>query len=258
MRFIDSHVHLDAPDYALDVEEVISHANQAGVTELISIGSGYGSGSHERAVAIAERFAGVWATIGVHPLQADEPPDEAALETLALHSKVCAIGETGLDFVKEYSSRTAQYRWFEWQIDLARRVKKPLVVHSRGAAEECFEVLKTANAEEVGGVFHCFAEDAAFAERLVDLNFYVSFGGVVTFKNAHAAHKAAAEIPLDRILLETDGPFLAPVPHRGKRCESSYVPLIAAQIATLRGIDIEEVAAKTFSNTCRLFGLPLL
>jgi len=257
LNFIDSHIHLDAPAYEEDTALVIDRALKVGVSQLITIGAGYGVESARRATKIAASNPSVWATVGVHPHDASQEMSIIELKTLAEHPKVVAIGETGLDFVKDLSDKKDQYLIFEKQINLAKECKKPLVIHSRGAGEECFRLLKTNNADKVGGVFHCFAEDALFAERLLSLNFLVSFGGILTFKNAINVRNVAASIPLEHIILETDGPFLAPEPYRGKRCESSHIPIIAQQLATIKGIDVEQVAHVTFEATKKLFQLPI-
>jgi TatD DNase family protein len=256
-NFIDSHIHLDAPAYEQDRNLVIDRALKAGVSQLITIGAGYGVESARRATEIAANNAFVWATVGVHPHDASQEMSMLELKILAEHPKVIAIGETGLDFVKDLSDKKDQYSVFEQQIALAKECKKPLIIHSRGAGEECLQILKTNNADKVGGVFHCFAEDASFAERLLSLNFLVSFGGILTFKNAKNVRAAATSIPLEQIILETDGPFLAPEPYRGKRCESSYITIIAQQLAAIKNVDVEEVAHVTFESTRKLFQLPI-
>ncbi|RIL05008.1 MAG: hydrolase TatD, partial [Proteobacteria bacterium] len=246
---------LGASDFDGDRDEVVERALQAGVTKLITIGAGYGKQSALKAVELAERYACVFASVGLHPNDASEKFDHKFLEDLALHPKVVAIGETGLDFYRDYAPREGQERWFVYQIELALRVRKPLVIHSREAAAECLEVLQREGASKVGGVFHCFAEDVEFAAKLASINFLVSFPGSLTFKKAEASRLAASSIPLSQIMLETDAPFLAPEPFRGKRCESSYVPEIARMLAKVRSAAIEEIAQQTSANARRLFNL---
>jgi len=252
---IDSHVHLDSPDYAEDLPDVLQRAREAGVVGFVSIGAGSGPHSSQKAVKLAEEHSDIWATVGVHPQEVTEPLAEDILETLAAHERVCGIGETGLDFFREVSPKADQYYWFEYQIALARRVKKPLVIHSREAGQECLRVLREHHAEEVGGVFHCFGENAAFAATLVELNFFVSIPGIVTFNKATNVQDAVREIPLERLLIETDGPFLSPHPLRGKRCESSFIIHTARKIAELKGCSVEEVAEHTSANARTLFNL---
>jgi len=252
--FIDSHVHLNATDYAPDLPQVLDRARAAGVEAFLCVGAGYGTASAETAVQLAERELDVWASVGVHPQDAGNPCEERLIRELARHPRVVAIGETGLDYFRDVSPRDAQERWFRLQIELAREVKKPLIIHSRDAAEDCIRLLEQLGAREVGGVFHCYSEDAAFAERLSALNFRVSFPGVLTFKKAEAPRLAARAIPLSQILLETDGPYLAPEPNRGKRCESAMMVATAHMLARLKNLSIEEIGAATTANARALFG----
>lgn len=262
LHLIDTHVHLDADPFSDDREAVIERAIENGVTRMITIGSGFGVESSARAIAIAEQHpTSVWCTVGVHPLDASTPlTDEALalLEQRAHHPRVVAIGETGIDLHWNKDPLPIQEAWFIHQIALARRVKKPLIVHSREAGERCIELLREHRADEVGGVFHCFAENAAFAARLREINFLVSFTGVLTFKKADATRAVAAQIPLSQLMVETDGPYMAPEPHRGKRCEPAFTRFTAECLAATYGISFEEVAAATTQNAERLFSLPPL
>jgi TatD DNase family protein len=251
---IDSHLHLDASVFDADREDCIKRALAAGVTTLISIGAGYGGlSSAYHAIQLAETYPFIWATVGVHPHDAEERFDPQQLHRLAEHPKVVAIGETGLDFFKSLASPARQYEAFKLQIEIARDVKKPLVIHSRNAAQECLQLLQEGNAHEVGGVFHCYAENAAFAARLWSIGFYVSFPGILTFKKADDMRAICAEIPLEQILIETDSPYMAPEPFRGKRCEPAFVVETAKKLALIKGITFEEVARATSSNTRKLF-----
>ncbi|MCI5065781.1 TatD family hydrolase [bacterium] len=245
---IDSHAHLDGEDFSEDRDAVIDRATAAGVTRIINIGATDGFEGAERSVKLAEQHEGIWCTVGIHPHDAALPSQRERLVELAKHPKVRAIGETGLDFFKEWSPREDQLRWFRLQVEIALEMNLPLVIHSREAGPECLSVLQEMNAAEVGGVFHCYAEDAAFAESLREINFLVSFTGIITFPKATTAHEAARTIPLEQIMIETDAPYLAPVPHRGKRCESAHVALTARRLAELRGISFEEVARQTTTN----------
>jgi TatD DNase family protein len=222
---------------------------------MITIGTGNGLAGAYRAIEIAEAYPRVWATVGVHPHSAGETYDPAALEELALHPKVVAVGETGLDFFRDWAPKEKQYEAFTLQIEIARKVKKPLVIHSREAGLESLRVLQENGAGEVGGVFHCFSEDAGFAEELRKINFRVSFPGQLTFKKADLVRSVCKDIPLEQILLETDSPFLAPEPHRGKRCEPAFVVETARKLASIKGVSLEEVASITSSNALKLFSL---
>lgn len=253
LNLFDTHVHLDSSDYDQDREAVLSRAREAGVTRFVSIGAGSGLESAERAIALASSNADIWASAGVHPHDAGIPEAADKLRNLAQHPRVVAIGETGLDFHYDFAPRPAQEQWFRAQIQIARELRKPLIIHCRSAATECFDILVAEKASEVGGVFHCYSEDAAFASRLRDINFLVSFPGMVTFKKADNVRDAVRGIPLERMMLETDGPFLAPVPYRGKRCESSFMVETAKAIAEIKNISIEELARKTTETALRFF-----
>ena len=254
--FIDTHAHLGAHEFDSDRAEIIVRAANAGVTRIITIGAGYGIESARVALAIADEHSCVYATVGVHPNDAAVPFDAGILPALAQHPKVVAIGETGLDFYRDYAPREDQERWFIHQIELAITLNKPLVIHSRSAGPDCLAVLKAHHAAQVGGVFHCFAEDTAFAKKLLDINFLVSFPGSVTFKKADSLRQVVKEVPLSQIMVETDAPFLAPEPFRGKRCESAFVIKTAECIAALKNISVEELAQVTTDNAERLFKLP--
>lgn len=253
LNLIDSHCHLDMEAFDSDRDACVERALSAGVRRMITIGTGSGTKGAHNAIQLAERHDSVWATVGVHPHCAGSPFDINELRRLAAHPKVVGIGETGLDFYRDWAPVDRQYETFEAQIALAKEVKKPLVIHSRNAGEECIKVLLNNNAADVGGVFHCFAENAAFAARLSEIGFYVSFPGQVTFKKADDVREVCRHVPLERILVETDSPFLAPEPNRGKRCEPSFVVDTARKLAEIKGVSLEELAAVTTENTLRLF-----
>ena len=252
---IDTHTHLDAKDFDEDREAVIQRAVDAGVTKLITIGSSDNLDSARRAIKLAESYDFIWATAGVHPHDAELPLCTDELTELAKHPRVVAVGETGLDFYRDWSPRDKQYEWYRAQIEIAKEVKKPLIIHSRDAGVECFEVLKEYNASEVGGVFHCYAEDSSFAEKLVEINFIISIPGSVTFKNANSLRETVKEIPLERIMVETDAPYLAPHPYRGKRCESAHVVETAKMIAEVKELPFEKVAEITTATAIKFFNL---
>lgn len=255
-ELIDSHTHLTAHDFDTDRAEVIARAHAAGISTMITIGAGYGAESAHAALKLAEAELSVYASVGIHPNDASTPFDPELLRPLAKHPKVVAIGETGLDFYRNHSSREDQERWFRHQIELALEVKKPIVIHSREAGSDCLKILGEYPVAQVGGVFHCFAEDAAFAEKLRAINFLISIPGSVTFKNAETVRQVAREVPLSQIMVETDAPFLAPHPLRGKRNESAYMVETAKRIAAERNISFEELAAQTSENARKLFQLP--
>ena len=253
MNLTDSHTHLDSESFDSDRDACVERAMKAGVARMLSVGTGDGLSGAQRAIALTEKHPCVWASVGVHPHDAAHEIDPLLFEKLASHPKVVAIGETGLDFYRDWAPVDKQYEKFEMQIELAKRMRKPLIIHSRSAGSECITMLTSKGAETVGGVFHCFAENAEFAKRLWDIGFYVSFPGLLTFKKAEEVRAICAAIPLEQILVETDAPFLAPEPHRGKRCEPAFVAETAKRLAAIKGLSLEEVAEITTQNTLKLF-----
>lgn len=256
--YIDTHAHIDFSTYSPEeIEPMMRRAREAGVDRIVHIASGEGTASMEGALKVVERFPEVVAAIGVHPHDAKLVDDVvlARARELAAHPKVAAIGEVGLDFHYNHSTREEQFSALRRFVALAREVKKPLVIHDRDSHDELLQVLKEEGAREVGGVFHCFSGDYEFGKRVLDENFLVSFTGIVTFKKAEVTQDAARRLPLDRMLIETDAPFLTPAPHRGKRNEPAYVAFVAQKIAELKGLDVAEVAAQTTENAKRLFRL---
>ncbi len=256
--FIDSHAHIDFSSYPPDeIPELVKRAQAAGVEKILHIASGEGTGSLEGAIAVVERFANVYAAIGVHPHDA-KLVDAAVLtrvRELARHPTVVAIGEVGLDFYYDHSPREQQAKALRQFIQLARELKKPIVIHDRDAHEELLQIIREEGAKEVGGVFHCFSGDYEFGKKVLDENFLVSFTGIVTFKKAELTQDAAKRLPLTRMMIETDSPFLTPMPFRGKRNEPAYVTYVAEKIAELKAIPVEEVGRVTSLNARRLFGL---
>lgn len=253
---IDTHCHLDQHYFPEGAEAALARARGAGVTGFVCIG--VGSLEQARgAVELAEQRADVWATVGVHPHDAASLDDalEPSLLQLARGPRVVAIGEVGLDYHYDHSPRQRQQQVFRRFIGVARQLKKPIVVHTRSAPEDTLQILKEERASDVGGVIHCFSEDRAFAQRALDLDFDLSFSGIVTFKRATDIQDVAAWAPADRILVETDSPYLAPVPLRGKRCEPAYVLHTARFVATLRGLPLEDLARLTSQNAARRLGV---
>ncbi len=252
----DTHCHLDDEYFPEGPADVLARARAAGVSRFACIGVG-GLEAAERAVELARRYGEVVATVGVHPHDAAKADSalRGALEALAAEPRVVAIGEIGLDYHYDHSPRAEQREVFAWFIALARRLEKPIVVHTRSAPRETLEILESEGARDVGGIIHCFSEDRPFAERALALGFDLSFSGIVTFKNAKSIQDVAAWAPADRILLETDSPYLAPQPLRGKRCEPAFVLHTARFVAGLRGVDPEALAELTTANALRRFGL---
>ena len=213
-------------------------------------------GQAQQALSIAERHADVFASIGVHPHDAARD-GRLDFEPFWAHPRLLAVGEVGLDYHYDHSPRDTQAEVFRQFIALARRVRKPLIIHTRSAAEDTLQILETEQARDAGGVIHCFSEDRAFATRALDLGFYLSFSGIVTFKTARAIQEVAAWAPADRVLVETDSPYLAPVPLRGKRCEPAFVVHTGKYVAGLRGVEEAHFAALSTENARRCFRVPL-
>ena len=253
---IDTHCHLDPEYFPEGAGETLARARSAGVTGFVCIGVGSREQA-EAAVALAGERPDVWATVGVHPHDAVSCGEqlESALLRCAESQRVVAIGEIGLDFHYDHSPRAQQEDVFRRFIAGARELRKPIVVHTRSAAEQTLRILAEEGARDVGGLIHCFSEDKAFAERALDLGFYLSFSGIVTFKRSLSIQEVAAWAPADRILVETDSPYLAPVPVRGKRCEPAYVLHTARFVAGLRGVPLEDLAQQTSQNAERLLGV---
>ncbi len=253
LDIFDTHTHLDSKEFETDREQVIERARAAGVTRLLTVGASDGFSSAERAIALAEKYDFIWASAGIHPHDAAVEFDLARLKMLALHARVVAVGEIGLDFFRDWAPREAQYKWFEAQIGMALEINKPIIIHSRAAGSESLALLKQNGAHKVGGVFHCYSEDAKFAEELHQINFLVSVPGSLTFKKAEALREIIKAIPLDQIMLETDAPYMAPEPHRGKRCESAFTVETAKMLASIKGLPLDEVCQRTTENALRLF-----
>jgi TatD DNase family protein len=253
---IDTHCHLDPQYFPAGPDEVLARARAAGVAGFVVVGVGGDLAPARAAVGLARRLPErVGAAVGVHPHDATSLNDEsyAELATLARDPHVVAVGEIGLDYHYDHSPRDVQRATFERLIGLARAVNKPIVVHTREAATDTLDLLTSCGARDTGGIIHCFSEDMAFAKRALDLGFYLSFSGIVTFKSARSVHEVAIGAPLDRVLVETDSPYLAPVPLRGKPCEPSYVVHTAKRVAELRGIGMDELARATTANAARAF-----
>ena len=257
--FVDSHAHIDGEEFDADRDEVVARAREAGVRAILNVGTGDPhAGNFERAVAVAEKYEGVYAAVGVHPHDAklyDEAAERLLLEFVR-GKRVVALGEVGLDYHYDNSPREVQREVFGRQLLLARREGLPVIIHSRDADDDTLEILRAEYAgTERGGVMHCFGGGPALAEGALALGFYISFAGNVTFKKADALREVARTVPLGRLLVETDCPYLAPVPHRGRRNEPAHVVETARFLAGLRGVRPEEVGRATSENFSRLFGV---
>src|SRR5450432_1998790 len=255
---IDSHCHLDFGEYASDRAEVLARARAAGVTAFVCIGSGEDLRSARQAVELAAAEGDVFAAVGVHPhdVVGMSEADWSELDGLARAARVVGIGETGLDYHYDHSPREVQRAAYERFVGLARAVRRPVISHVRDAHDDAFEILRAAGAAEVGGVIHCFTGGMAEARAYLDLGHYLSFSGILTFKNAGNVREAAAFAPLDRILIETDAPYLAPIPHRGGRNEPAFIVEPLSTLAGLRGLAVAELDRATSENTRKLFRLP--
>lgn len=254
---IDSHCHLDAEQFNQDREAVIERAFSSGITNMMAIGTGDGPPDLEAGIRLADKYAPIYCTVGVHPHDAAKASDTTIkeLEALLRHPKVLAIGEMGLDYHYDFSPRDKQRAVFIDQLALARNARKPIVIHTREAWDDTFQILEEHWAGATpGGIMHCFSGGPEQAQRSLALGFYISFAGVLSFPKALDLQAAAREVPLDRILIETDSPYLAPVPFRGKRNEPGFVVHTARKLAELRGLSLEEVAALTSANFKRLCG----
>jgi TatD DNase family protein len=255
---IDSHAHVDGPEFDGDRAEVLARARAAGVQRLIVIGAVGEPSSAERAVALAEADPDIFATVATHPHDVDKMTDAwwATHERLATHPRVVAIGETGLDFYYQHSARELQAAAFRRFVDLARRVAKPVMCHIRDAHPEALAILRETGAAELGVIIHCFTGTPDDAAAYAALGCYVSFSGIVTYKNAQPIRDAVALVPRDRLLIETDCPYLSPVPMRGKRNEPAFVVHTARVVAEAAGMSFEDLAATTVANTAAAFRLP--
>jgi TatD DNase family protein len=255
LRLVDTHCHLDAAYFPAGPDEALARAEARGVEGFVVVGVGSDLAPARAAVALASHRPRTFAAVGIHPHDAVtySPAARGELESLARTSQAVAVGEIGLDYHYDHSPRNVQRAVFDELIALAREVNKPIVVHTREAAADTLDALEAGGAREVSGVIHCFSEDKAFAQRALALGFYLSFSGIVTFKKSLAIQEVAAWAPLDRILVETDSPYLAPVPHRGKPCEPAFVFDTAARVAELRKTSLEALAEATTANAERLF-----
>jgi TatD DNase family protein len=262
---VDSHAHLDGPKFDTDRQEVLDRARTAGLVSILAIGSGTGPGSLDCAILIAEQHDWIFASVGIHPHEAKLATDAdfTELESLARHPRVIGFGEIGLDYHYDHSPRDVQQSVFIRQMELARAAKLPIIIHCRpsdaseNAWDDCLSLIREHWAPAaLGGILHCFTGERNHAQQALDMGFMISFSGNVTFPKAESIREVAKFVPADRMLIETDSPFLAPVPHRGKRNEPAFVATTAAKIADLRGADPNDIGDLTAQNFFRFFGLP--
>ena len=252
MPFIDSHCHINFPELADNIDEVLARMKQNDVQSALCVSVNLPD--FPQVLALAERFENIYASVGVHPDYENEvEPSVAELVALARHKKIIAIGETGLDYFRLTGDLEWQRARFRNHIRAARTSGKPLIIHTRSAADDTLRIMREEQAQEVGGVMHCFTENWDVAQAAITMGFYISFSGIVTFKNATQLKEVAQRVPLERILIETDSPYLAPVPHRGKLNQPAFVKHVAEEIALLRGISVDEVGRATSENFARLF-----
>jgi TatD DNase family protein len=252
---IDTHAHIDMENYKDNFDEILVEAKNNGVEKIII--PAVEPPTFSNIIKIAEKYDNIYASVGIHPCSAKEYKDELYQEMLELakHKKVVAIGETGLDYYWDKSFNELQKEVFEKQISLAKKVNKPIIVHDRDAHGDVLEILKRTNAAEPGVIMHCFSGSREFAKECIREGFYIAIGGVVTFKNAKEIKEIAQIVPADKLLLETDSPYLSPEPHRGKENQPAYVKYVAQKIAELRNISLEELAGITSANAIKVFRL---
>ena len=249
----DTHAHYDDERFNEDRYDVINKAHESGILYILNASSNIATAVES--IALTQAFSFVYAAVGIHPHNVQQIKSDtiATLADFASDNKVVAIGEIGLDYYYDSSPREIQRHWFAMQISLARNLKLPIIVHNRDAHEDIMKVIKNENARDVGGVFHCYTGSIEMARELLNNNFLISIGGAVTFKNAKKLIEVVKYVPLDRLLIETDCPYLTPEPHRGKRNDSSYIRLVAEKIAEIRAIEFDEVAKVTTESAKKLF-----
>lgn len=255
---IDTHAHLSFPQFKDDIRSVLDRAWNAGLQHIIVVGAGDGLDGNEKALEFSRTDERLFATVGIHPHDTAEIKDEwiSKLKKIALDEKIVAFGEIGLDYYHKHSSPDIQRSRFADLLNLACDIGKPVVIHDRDAHADVWKIIEKVGIPKQGGVFHCFSGDVKFAKKVIDAGFCISIPGVVTFKNANALQEVVAVMPLEKMVIETDSPYLTPEPYRGKRNEPAFVAKVAAKIAEIKGLNVEDVARVTSLNARRLFGLP--
>lgn len=253
--YFDTHAHLDDRKYREDQDLVISRAKEAGLELIVNVG--YNIASARRTVELTKKYDLIYGTVGMHPHDAKDLDGDGLreLKRLAQEPKIVAIGEIGLDYHYDHSPRDVQQRVFRRMIGLAQEVKLPIVIHDREAHEDVFRILCEEKAEEVGGIFHCYSGSWPLAKEAIEMGFYISIAGPITFHNAKKTVEVVKEVPLEWLLIETDSPYLAPVPYRGKRNEPAHVVKVAEMIAQIKGLEVEEVGRVTTANGKRAYGI---
>jgi TatD DNase family protein len=253
MMLFDTHAHINDEKFDEDRDEVVLRAKENGVARIVNVG--FNRETIPTSLALAEKYDFIYTAVGWHPQDAKDmvESDMDWLRELSCHEKVVAIGEIGLDYYWDTSPQDVQQEVFRKQIRLAKELNLPIIIHDREAHQDIVNILREEKADEVGGIMHCFSGSLEMAKECLSMNFYISFGGPVTFKNAKKPKEIVKEIPLERLLIETDCPYLTPEPYRGKRNETGYVRYVAETIASLRGMDPEEFARLTFENAKRVF-----
>lgn len=252
MQLVDSHCHINFPDFDGRIPDILQNAADNQIAHLLCISTSWENQSD--VIALSENHSEIFASVGKHPTtEGGHEPTAEDIVKAADHPRVVAIGETGLDYFRSEGDLTWQHERFHAHIEAAKTAKKPLIIHTRAAAADTMDTLRNHNATDAGGVMHCFAEDWDIAKQALDIGFYISFSGIVTFKSAKSVQEVAMKAPLDRILVETDAPYLAPVPHRGKMNEPAFVRHTAEFVANARGISLEELADATTRNFFKLF-----
>lgn len=253
--YFDTHAHLDDEQFTGEQEAVIARAKEAGVELIINVACHVPSALNT--VALTQKYGFIYGAVGMHPHDAKDLNEQslAKLYELAQWSRIVAVGEIGLDYYYTLSPRAIQQRAFRSMINMAKELKMPIIIHDRDAHEDTLKIVKEEKASAVGGVFHCYSGSWSMAKEIMKADFFLALGGTVTFKNARKVAEVARKVPLDHLLLETDCPYLSPVPYRGKRNEPSFVPKVAEMIAQIKGLTVEEVAEVTLENGKRLFGI---
>ncbi len=249
----DTHAHYDDEAFDEDRESLLSGMGEQGIKRIVNIGAS--PDSNEKTLQLVQRYDFMHAAFGIHPNDADKLNEEnfKRIEELCRMEQCVAVGEIGLDYYWPEPAHDIQKIWFPRQMDLAKRTHKPIVVHSRDAAQDTYDIMKACHAEEIGGVVHCFSYSKEMAKQFVNMGFFIGIGGVVTFKNSRAIKEVVESIPLEYLVLETDCPYLAPTPFRGKRNSSLFLPYVVEAISELKGISKEEVEQTTWDNACRLY-----